>query len=250
MKTTDQGTFKQASQDFFAEKQLSDNALKRAEQLLSQAPENAQDTPVTEGEGIYDNNTSSQRFNPAIVAASIIATAILSSAWLIPSLHLTEPTLLSSSPSSSSTLSQKQMIAAIANEVTKNHIKLKPLEVISHDFNRVRDYFTQLDFAPQLSSHFPQLSSSALTMTGGRYCSIQSETAAQLRYQTAADIKSGTTAEPSWSTLYQTQYKPDTFGPLPQIERGESAIETYSRGLKVNIWVERQLLMVSVEDTH
>jgi len=250
MKNTEHTTLKQASQHFYAEQQLPDASLERFEQLLSVEKSDLEDRlPELK-------SSSSKRFNPSALVASVGVAAVIGSIWLAPNLSFNreEQPLLSSSPMTSAPQRQQQMVASIAFEVTKNHIKLKPLEVTSQDFNTVRNYFTQLDFSPQLSLHFPQLTSTVLTMAGGRYCSIQSETAAQLRYRSSPEPSAAgpSNTEPSptekWSTLYQTQYSKNTFGQLPHIEQGQAPIETYSRGLKVNIWVERQLLMVSVED--
>jgi len=253
MKNTEHTTLKQASQRFFAEQQLPEASLDRFEKMLPAADASE---PVSPSRLETDSPTlqqaASNRLKPAALTASIAAAVIVGSIWFVPSLSPTDQQLLSlSSPVKSTDQSQQQMIAAIADEVTKNHIKLKPLEVTSQDFDTVRDYFTQLDFSPQVSRYFPKISSTTLTMAGGRYCSIRSETAAQLRYLSSPQTS---LTEPSstkqWSTLYQTQYNANTFGALPRVEQGQAPIKTYSRGLKVSIWVERQLLMVSVEDAH
>jgi len=253
MKNTEHTTLKQASQRFYAEQQLPDASLERFEHLLSM--ENSE-TSDSEGHPPKLKSSRSKRFKPDSLVASVAAIAVIGSIWLAPNLSFNpaEQPLSSSSTMANAPQHQQQMVAAIAFEVTKNHIKLKPLEVTSEDFNTVRDYFTQLDFSPQVSRYFPLLASTALTMTGGRYCSIQSETAAQLRYRSSPEPSAtGPSAKEQaptekWSTLYQTQYNKNTFGQLPHIEQGQTPIETYSRGLKVSLWVERQLLMVSVED--
>lgn len=133
-----------------------------------------------------------------------------------------------------------QLISDIASEVTKNHIKLKPLEVKSNTLQPLRQYFTELDFTPQFSQKFGSLAG-IRDLVGGRYCSIQSINAAQLRFKNSDDKAS------PWSTLYQVEYSPDIFGAIPKIELGETPLVTYSRGLKVSLWVEKELLMVSVE---
>ncbi|NRB37598.1 MAG: hypothetical protein HRU20_03915 [Pseudomonadales bacterium] len=130
-----------------------------------------------------------------------------------------------------------QMVEAIAMEVSKNHLKMKPLEVSSDDFSSVRDYFSELDFSPTRSDYFL---ADAGPMLGGRYCSIQGVTAAQLRYQVQGSNQS--------QSLYETTYDIAVFGELPVIEKDGIPIKTFARGLAVDIWVEKGLLMVSVRD--
>lgn len=124
---------------------------------------------------------------------------------------------------------------AIAQEVAKNHIKLRPLEVISDDFNKTSAYFQQLDFVLAPSRRIDQ---PGLTLLGGRYCSIQSETAAQLRY-----IDSN--GKPL--TLYQVGFDAGIFGYFPDIGKGQEPRLYYVDGLRVLLWVEKGLLMASVK---
>jgi len=126
----------------------------------------------------------------------------------------------------------------IGNEVAKNHIKLKPLEVESSSLDVLRHYFTELDFAPIESSLIKPLDK---TLLGGRYCSIQGVTAAQLRLK---DNKTG-----KIQSLYQTLYTPDVFTNLPRLEEGQKPITIYSGGLEVDIWVEKGLLFALTRDT-
>jgi hypothetical protein len=238
MKTTKHTTLKQASQTFFAQQQLPEASLDRFEQWLSADDQQTeQETAGTKPALPTDIAHQTSGYKPLALAASIVTATLIGSLWVMPAITPQEQPLFSATNSvDSQTQNKQKTIAAIADEVTKNHVKLKPLEVISPDFNTVRDYFTQLDFSPQTSRQF---ASTARVMAGGRYCSIQSESAAQLRYQSSTE---------QWSTLYQAQYSEAVFGRLPHVEQGQAPIETYSRGLKVNIWVERQLLMVSVEE--
>jgi hypothetical protein len=68
---------------------------------------------------------------------------------------------------------------------------------------------------------------------GGRYCSIQGVTAAQLRLRDQA----------GWiRTLYQVPYEVSRFGVLPDIGAGEQPKLTQVRGLTVELWVEKGLL--------
>lgn len=132
--------------------------------------------------------------------------------------------------------SNVNMPKAIAMEVAKNHIKLKPLEVSSARFSPVRQYFTELDFAPLKSSLY-QLRGNALL--GARYCSIAGISAAQIRYKDEKE---------QLQTLYQVGYAADVYGPIPDINKGEKPLEVIALGLKTTQWVEQGLLMVAVEN--
>ncbi len=123
----------------------------------------------------------------------------------------------------------KDMPRLIAEEVVKNHLKLKPLEVKAGTINAIRGYFSKLEFMPVESSI---VSLNGMQLIGGRYCSLQGITAAQLRMKKGQNLQ----------TLYQTQYLPDVFGDIPQLEKGESPLAVYARGIKVKIWVEKGLL--------
>jgi len=128
----------------------------------------------------------------------------------------------------------KDMPRLIAEEVVKNHLKLKPLEVKAETINAIRGYFSKLEFMPVESS---MVSDKSMKLIGGRYCSLQGITAAQLRMKQGRNLQ----------TLYQTQYLPGVFGQLPQLEKDESPLVVYARGIKVKIWVEKGLLFALTE---
>jgi len=119
----------------------------------------------------------------------------------------------------------------IGMEVAKNHIKLKPLEIETSEMQDIRDYFTQLEFVPTESKRLAIMGNELL---GGRYCSIQGITATQLR------IKDKTTGEVQ--TLYQTVYNPEVFSGLPKLEDGGQPHRVYSKGIEVDIWVEKGIV--------
>lgn len=122
----------------------------------------------------------------------------------------------------------------IAEEVAMNHIKMKPLEIETQSMARIERYLAELDFSPINSRQF---SLGQDQLLGGRYCSIQGITAAQLRYADNEGRK---------ITLYETPYYPDRLPPLPHIEKGENPIMIYVSGLEITLWVEKGLLMASV----
>ena len=133
---------------------------------------------------------------------------------------------------------QDALLQEIAREVAENHIKLKPLDVSANTVAQARAFFTQLDFSPVSSrAAAGRFGLPEQSLLGGRYCSIRGVTAAQLRYRDGQE---------GLSTLYQVAYDPARFGPMPRLERGESPRELVVRGLRVSMWVERDLLMVLV----
>ena len=129
------------------------------------------------------------------------------------------------------------MINEIAMEVVKNHLHQKPLEINGNQLSSIRDYFTRLDFAP-VESKF--LQSKDISLIGGRYCSLQGITAAQLRFKSIS--KNGV------NTLYQVSYDPNIFKSLPDFDNGEDPVSVYSSGIKVTIWVEKGVLFALTED--
>lgn len=129
------------------------------------------------------------------------------------------------------------MTERIAMEVARNQIKLKPLDVTTTSFSEARAYFTDLDFVPAQSA---LLANADLELIGGRYCSIQSVPAAQLR------VKLPTSEAPQ--TLYQTEYRKDVFGPLPVIEDGDVPATINAKGMRISVWVEKGLLFSLTEE--
>ena len=93
------------------------------------------------------------------------------------------------------------MVQRIAEEVVHNHLKLKPLEVKTDSIDGVRQYFSKLDFMPIDSA---LVNDPSLSLIGGRYCSLQGLTAAQLR------LKEDTNK--TIQTFYQTEYREEVFG--------------------------------------
>ena len=128
-------------------------------------------------------------------------------------------------------LDQGDVRERIAMEVATNHIKLKPLEIETGSIDDIRGYFKKLDFMPVNSKLVDQL---GLEIIGGRYCSLQGITAAQLRVK-----KPGSNTV---QTLYQTEYRKNVFKDMPAQEDGDAPVDIYVKGIKVKIWVEKGLL--------
>lgn len=119
----------------------------------------------------------------------------------------------------------------IGSEVAKNHINLKPLEVQTSSINTIRGFLSKLDFSPVESS---LLKGTTKKLIGGRYCSIQGVTAAQLR------LKDSNTGQ--IQSLYQAVYDKKVFYDLPLLKENQKPITVYSKGLAVDIWVEKGIL--------
>ncbi len=129
---------------------------------------------------------------------------------------------------------QKDLIYAIAQEVSYNHLKFKPLEVANNNLASVTGYFKKLDFNPLASSQVAALSSGLI---GGRYCSIKGNIAAQLRMQ---DEKGAI------STLFESRFNAEDFDFLPKLEEQQTPVKVHVDGQQVSIWVEKGLVMALV----
>ena len=124
----------------------------------------------------------------------------------------------------------------IAQEVAKNHIKMKPLEISTASMVDVRHHFSDLNFVPASSDYFSRFGN---TLLGARYCSIQGITAAQLRFSNMQGEK---------ITLYEIAYDRELFGPIPSIENADTPAMFIIKGMRVTLWREKGLLLASVID--
>jgi len=131
---------------------------------------------------------------------------------------------------------QQDLVAEIAAEVVDNHLHMKPLEIEGTEIASVRAYFNRLDFKPVESRY---LADTGLDLLGGRYCSLQGVTAAQLRFRNQVSDQQ--------HTLYQVGYDPVIFKSLPNLDEGDQPISVFSKGVKVTIWLEKGLLFALTE---
>ena len=138
---------------------------------------------------------------------------------------------------------QRNHMEAIAGEVVKNHLKLKPLEVQASSIDGLRSYFTELDFyLSKFSVEAIQGNAHLMQLLGGRYCSIQGVTAAQLRFQ----LGGFSTGQQNVGTLYEVVYHPKLHGSIPVlIDEGKPEILNY-KGFDVSLWRENNILFVFV----
>jgi anti-sigma factor RsiW len=107
----------------------------------------------------------------------------------------------------------------VAEEIAKNHNERLPMEIRSNDYQEVAVKLNQIKFSlTPPSEEF----SRQFTLIGGRYCSIQTERAAQLRVRENATGK--------MHTLYITR-STDDFGALKETTQTV-------KGVKVRLWAE------------
>lgn len=138
-----------------------------------------------------------------------------------------------------SSLENVELKQRIGSEVAKNHLNLKPLEIQSSSLQEIRGFLTQLGFSP-IESRL--LSGGTKRLIGGRYCSIQGVRAAQLR------LKDGETGQ--IQSLYQTVYDKDVFHDLPLLLEKQKPITVFSKGLAVDIWVEKGVLFALTREVN
>ncbi|MES9854672.1 MAG: hypothetical protein ABW170_22910 [Candidatus Thiodiazotropha sp. L084R] len=132
-------------------------------------------------------------------------------------------------------LGQPDLLDAIAEEAVMNHLAQTPLEVHGTTIAELDGHFDQLGF--RLVD--PLAPSDGARLLGGRYCSLQGVTAAQLRRHDAQ----GRT-----QNLYQVPYQPTSMGELPDPALGEQPRTLQVRGLNVDLWVERGMLFALTRD--
>jgi len=190
---------KQSVQDYLASHTLSEQQLQQLESISAQVK------PVK----------TQNSFKYIVATATVVASLAL---VLLVTLLISE---------------KDDVQQRIALEVASHHIKLKPLDVETNSIEGIRRYFKTLDFLPVNSS---LVNDAGLELIGGRYCSLQGISAAQLRVK-----KPGSNVV---QMLYQAEYRKDVFDNMPQLEEGESPVEVFVKGIKVKIWVEKGLLFV------
>lgn len=129
-------------------------------------------------------------------------------------------------------LHSDQVLYEIAQEVSRNHLKFKPLEVEHSGLVHVANYFNKLDFNPIVSTRVSALKNELI---GGRYCSIKGNIAAQLR------MKNG---QGQTYTLFESKYNADDFSMLPS---QDAPAEYFVDGQSVQLWVEQGVVMALVK---
>lgn len=124
----------------------------------------------------------------------------------------------------------------VADEIALNHLAGKPLDIVSADLGVLRPHFARLEFALIGSAEVVRQS---WQLDGGRYCSVQTIPAAQLRYRRS---------DGAAVTVYQAPYRPALHGELAELSTGEPPYVAEVRGVVVHLWVERGLLLATATD--
>lgn len=165
-----------------------------------------------------DQDAHIQRRYPLMWGA-LVATIFLGLGWW-----------LSTQTSPDASIAQR-----IAQEVASNHLKLKPLEVQGDSIEQTQTFFAKLDF--KLVTDSEVLRERPWTLKGGRYCSIQGEDAAQLRFASAGS------SEPI--SVYMSPYDPQKLGTFPNPRLGQKPLRVDAKGIEVLIWVEKNVLIAT-----
>lgn len=237
--------FRESVKQYIESQQLSEDGLARMEALFS-AEELADKEKFSEGlfrqEPVHLNdphfkaashlNRASKSRKPLVRMIYALAASIFVLVVAFQLYSYTQMQQLFNGASNSVVMTS--MSWKIADEVARNHVKMKPLEVQTEQLSQLREYFTQLDFTPVSSSFLANTNNGDSKMLGGRYCSIQGLTAAQIRF-------SQKDKQPI--TLYEVQYDSNLYGEQPILERGDKPTKLVVRGVAVSIWVEKGLLM-------
>ncbi len=123
------------------------------------------------------------------------------------------------------TTSRRAYFTELITEIANNHNKNLDVEIKSNSLEDVGRYLSRLDFPLIDSALLPR---DAWELIGGRYCSLNGQFAAQLKFQNKMNRKI--------YTLFQLEKPIDITG-----VSGFS--ENFVNGVKVNLWIERGLVI-------
>jgi len=123
------------------------------------------------------------------------------------------------------TTRHRTYVAELISEIAYNHNKNLKMEIKSNSLKEIASYLSRLDFPLIHPARLPQ---DNWEMIGGRYCSLKGQFAAQLKLRNKLNQKS--------YTLYQIE-KP--YG----IKNIADFSEHFAKGVKVNLWLERGLIL-------
>jgi hypothetical protein len=128
------------------------------------------------------------------------------------------------------TTSQRTYIAELISEIAYNHNKNLEMEIKSNSLKEIASYLSRLDFPLIHPARLPQ---DNWEMIGGRYCSLKGQFAAQLKLRNKVSQKN--------YTLYQIE--------MPHgIKNIDDNSEHFAKGVKVNLWLERGLILALAGD--
>ncbi len=213
MNQDDQKPLKQAVRDHVEAASLDEEQLAAFERMLSESSTNAVASSDTSGD------PPARRVLPFALAAAALAIVLGGVIWGSRGADGVKPGAYD----------------AIAREVARNHLKLKPLEVQADRLSDARPFFATLSIRVPDASVV--VDGQPWKLQGGRHCSIQGEDAAQMRYTDAA---SGEVV-----SVYMAPYVPESVGSIPDVGKGESPVKVQADGVDVWIWVERGVLLAA-----
>lgn len=130
------------------------------------------------------------------------------------------------------------LVDELADEIARNHIAAKALDVQASTLADLREPFAVLGFALQ---ELPAGRSPG-QLEGGRFCSVQAVPAALLRYRTTEE-------NASHVTVYQAPNRPERHGRLPDIDLGERPVKVHARGVQVELWSSHGLLFATAQNS-
>ncbi len=128
------------------------------------------------------------------------------------------------------TTSHRTYIAELISEIAYNHNRNLEMEIKSNSLKEIASYLSRLDFPLIHPARLPQ---GNWEMIGGRYCSLKGQFAAQLKLQNKVNQKN--------YTLYQIE-KPHGIKNIADFS------EHFAKGVKVNLWLERGLILALAGD--
>jgi hypothetical protein len=128
------------------------------------------------------------------------------------------------------TTSHRTYIAELISEIAYNHNRNLEMEIKSDSLKDIVSYLSRLDFSLIYPARLPQ---DNWEMIGGRYCQLKGQFAAQLKLRNKVNQKI--------YTLYQLEK------PLGSKNIADFS-EHFAKGVKVNLWSERGLIIALAGD--
>ncbi len=128
------------------------------------------------------------------------------------------------------TTSHRTYIAELISEIAYNHNRNLEMEIKSDSLKDIASYLSRLDFSLIYPARLPQ---DNWEMIGGRYCQLKGQFAAQIKLRNKSNQKN--------YTLYQIE-KPHDIKNIADLS------EHFAKGVKVNLWLERGLILALAGD--
>lgn len=121
----------------------------------------------------------------------------------------------------------------IFDELASVHLSNLPLNFQASSIAELSNEFAPQGFMVSESQPLQELAGS---MSGGRFCWLLKQAAAEFRYALS---------DGGWATVIQTIYRPEIFGMLPDIGHGRSPVARVMRGLECWVWCDRGMVFAS-----